>query len=155
MDHHALDTALEYRTGRRSRNRIRARQMTQPLYGCPPACHPGPRTAGVVFYPQDGGQVRNRPGRLQGPGLRRHPPVSYTHLDVYKRQVPQGGVAGLPPDDQQPHGAAGRLRSPRNAEIRRQRDVYKRQGLPVIEINLLPLVWMNGTILRISSVSPE
>ena len=28
-------------------------------------------------------------------------------------------------------------------------------GLPVIEISLLPLVWMNGTILRISSVSPE
>ena len=28
-------------------------------------------------------------------------------------------------------------------------------GLPVIEISLLPLEWMKGTIFRISSVSPE
>ena len=73
LDHHALDTAVEYRAGRRPRNRIRARQMPQSLYGCPPDCHPGQRTAGVVFYPQDGGQVRNLSGHLQGSGLRRHP----------------------------------------------------------------------------------
>ena len=33
--------------------------------------------------------------------------------------APQGAVAGIPPDDQQPHGAHGRLRGARGAQVRR------------------------------------
>ena len=32
--------------------------------------------------------------------------------------APQGAVAGIPPDDQQPHGADGRLRGARSAQVR-------------------------------------
>ena len=51
LDHHALDAAVEYRTGRRSRNRIRARQMPfNPYTDAPIDCHPGQRAAGYLFY---------------------------------------------------------------------------------------------------------
>ena len=41
--------------------------MPQSLYGCPPDCHPGQRTAGVVFYPQDGGKFEISPVTYKGP----------------------------------------------------------------------------------------
>ena len=52
LDDYALDASLEYGTGRRSRDRICARQMPQPLYGYPPDGHSGQGSLPFLLYGQ-------------------------------------------------------------------------------------------------------